>query len=42
MGREDGVQFYTVILIPRGFDENGSRQKKKQMAGNLVLDPLEC
>jgi hypothetical protein len=28
------------ISIRSGFDKNGSRQKKKQMAGSLVLDPL--
>jgi hypothetical protein len=28
------------ISIRRGFEENGSRQEKKQMAGTLVLDPL--
>jgi hypothetical protein len=28
------------ILIWRGFEENGSRQEKKQMAGTLVLDHL--
>jgi hypothetical protein len=28
------------ILIRRGFEENGSRQEKKQMAGSLVPDPL--
>jgi hypothetical protein len=32
------VCFY--ISIRRGFKENGSRQKTKQMAGSLVLDPL--
>jgi hypothetical protein len=28
------------ILIQRGFKENGSCQKKKQIAGSVVLDPL--
>jgi hypothetical protein len=31
---------YVFILIQRGFEGNGSRQEKNQMAGSLVLDPL--